>query len=478
MKKVFCVLCGEFSLIFMNKSGQNYMKISTWPLWLIISMTWGCVSLPAKPSPQPPDWVLRVQGIKQPEEKSKAISSRAAQESYLHGMNFYQRGLYQPAIERLTSAIEQDKTFVAPYMALGEIYCLTQQTYQAEVNYKRALELDPGLVEAWVGLGILYWERGDYELAHKQLFTALEIQPHHPKAKHYLELVKQKLAQKYLEEGMVLRDSGRWEQALPKFHSAIQYDPQLGEAYLELARLYIDQQQYQPAVDELEKALAIMPEVAAVWHSLGQAYLGLYEYDRARKALQRSLILDPRDQEGERLLRVVQQELYRDRPVPAEFLKISSTPAITRGQLAALLALNVRLPRGEGLTNLDTPVIIPDISSHWAQEYIIYVVRNQLMMSYPNHYFLPDVTISRGELADIIDNVLQRLTGLEAVTSEFEDWGYEDVSPENQYYGAVTRMAALGIIPPEEEGVFGLTHKVSGLEALEIVDRLADFIQQ
>jgi tetratricopeptide (TPR) repeat protein len=423
-----------------------------------------------------------VYGIKQPTDKSKVISSKFAQDLYLQGMNFYQRGLYQPAIERLNSALVEDKEFVAPYMTLGEIYHLTQQSHLAEESYKRAIELDPGLVEAWVGLGILYWERGKYELARQHLATALELQPRHPKAKDYLKLTQQKLAQEYLAQGIAFYKSGQWEQAGMKFRSAIRSDPQLGEAYLELGRLYLDQQQYQPALDNLQQALGIMPEAGVVWKHLGRAYLGLYEYNQARKALQRSLMLNPGDQEGERLLKLAQQELYRDRPVPREFLKISSTPATTRGQLAALLALNLRLPPERSLPALEAPVVIPDISSHWAKKYIIYVVRNQLMSQYPNHYFLPEATPSRGEVADIIDKILQRLDKEGNLTAEREEAAaapaYKDVSPENQYYEAITRVTSLGLIPPTAEGVFGVSQKLSGLEALEIVDRLADFLSR
>jgi Tfp pilus assembly protein PilF len=456
---------------------------SLWLLLIIFSMAYGCYyNKPAVTKTEPPPaWLLRIQGVKQPDSNGKEISSKAAQDLYLLGMNYYQRGLYQPAIEKLISAVEQDKDFLPPYVALGDIYQLTKQPYRAEENYKQALSLDPSLVEARVGLGIVYWERNEYELAYDQLSAALELQPKQPKAQQYLKQVEQKLAQEYLKQGIACRKSGQWELALEKLQSANRHDPQLGEVYLELGRLYIEQQQYQPAIDNLQDALGIMPEEASVWNCMGQAYLGLYEYDKARKALQRCLILDPGDREGERLLKLVQQELYRDRPVPAEFLKISSTPAITRGQLAALLALNLRLPRWENLNSLETPVIIPDISSHWAREYIIYVVKNRLMSSFPSRYFNPEATVSRGELADIIDKILQRLDKAGALEHKYgrlnnKDY-YTDVPHENQYYGAISRLSQLDIISHSQLGeTFGLTREVSGLEALEIIDRLADFI--
>ena len=454
------------------------MKNNHWILWLIITLVGSCsYPHPATLEYSPPRPV-RIQDEKQRSENMQAISSKIAQNLYLYGMNFYQRGMYQLAIERLSLAIEDDPKFLAPYMALGEIYYLIQQLHSAEVNYKRALELDPSLVEARVGLGIIYWERGKYELAEEYLTTALELQPNQPQALQHLKLTQQKFAQQHLKQGIAFRDSGEWEQAKLKFKLAIQNDSQLGEAYLELGGVYLFQQQYQPAVDNLLLALEIIPETAMGWRYLGKAYLGQYEYDEARKALQRNLILNPRDEAGKKLLELAQQELYRDKLIPDEFLQISSTPAITRGQLAALLALNLKLPFEKRLPTIDVPVIIPDISSHWARAYIIYVVRNQLMREYPNHYFLPDSFLTRGETAYVIDNTLQRLAGLVAVTNNYQDGGYEDVSPDNQYYGAIIRVAALGLIHTQGVEFFGVTNKLSGLEALEIVDRLANFLSQ
>ncbi len=448
-----------------------------WTIWIAMSviLVCGCITTPPPTEPEEyPGWVKRLQGIRQPEEETKALSSKLAQELYLRGMNFYQQGKYKLAIDRFDSALVEDKEFIAPYMALGEIYYLTQQLYLAQTNYKRALELEPSLVEASIALGTIYMDQGKYELALKYLNTALKLQPNHPKAK----LTQQKLARQYLKQGIAFRDSADWKQARISFQSAIQADKQSGEAYLELGGVYIYQRQYRPAVDNLKLAAGIIPENALVWKRLGEAYLGLYEYDQARKALQHNLMLNTDDQESKKLLQLVQQELYRDRPVPVEFMKISYAKAITRGQLAALFALNLRLPPGKSLASLDVPVVIPDISAHWAKEYIIYVVRNRLMNEYPNHYFLPEANISRGEAASIVDKALQQLAEVRTLPDESGNRLYKDVSPENQYYGAVNRVTALGIMSPQATGIFGVTQKLSGLEALEIVDRLAEFLSQ
>ncbi len=453
---------------------------NTWSVWIALCLTLviagGCTQLDQS-LPEPkyrPAWFSQIKGINKPAKETKSISSKLAQELYLHGMNYYQQGKYKSAIDRFDAALVEGKEFIAPYMALGEVYSLTQQPYLAQVNYKRALELDPSLVEARIALGTIYMEQGKYELALEHLNAALELQPNHPKA----QLTRQKLAKQYLKQGIAFRNSANWKQARMSFQAAVKADPSLGEAYLELGKVYMAQKQYQPATDNLKLAAEIMPEDAAVWKHLGKANLEIYEYDQARKDLQHSLMLQPHDEEGKKLLRLVQQELYRDKPIPIEFLEISYTAAITRGQLAAIFALNLRLPPEKSLASLDIPVVIPDISTHWAKEYIIYVVRNQLMTKYPNHYFLPEANISRGEAANILDKALQHLAGVRTLPNEAGNRLYADVPPENQYYGAINRVTALGIMSPQATGIFGVTQQLSGLEALEEVDRLADFLSR
>ena len=148
--------CSEFL------TPSSDIRSRDWFVWIVICLSVvigsGCSQLDQSlPEPKSrPDWFSQIQDINQPVKETKNISSKLAQELYLHGMNYYQRGRYKLAIDRFDAALLEDKEFIAPYMALGEVYSLTQQPYLAQTNYKRALELDPNLVEARIVLGTIY----------------------------------------------------------------------------------------------------------------------------------------------------------------------------------------------------------------------------------------------------------------------------------------------------------------------------------
>ncbi len=460
MKKIFILLY----ILFLAGSACNYT-----------------LSLPPPPAPKTPSWAFRVRGDTPPADSNVPdMSSKVAQELYNQGMNFYNRGLYKPASERFTLALQEDKSFIPAYLSAAKCYFLIKEWHMAEVTYQKLLKLKPDLLEAQAGLGILYYKRESLTLAYNQLTGVLEKEPQHVDALEYLHLTKNKLSQKYLNQGIEFYDSAKLERAIKRFRLAIQFNPKNGRAYLELGRLYLDQGQWQPAVDNLKQGLKIMPDIAGEWKNLGKAYLGRSDYYRARQALQKSLLKNPQDNEAEKLIKQAQKGLYKGKSIPSQVLEICSSRAITRAQLAALLALNLRFSfdRGNRMFGEERPTDnISDISSHWAKKYINYVLVNKLMSaSYNSNRFLPEAMLSRGELADIVNAILQRAGG--QVYTKISPASYKDVSPGDRYYNAVTKVANLKLISPQTDKIFGINNRISGVEALEIMDRLTDCLAQ
>lgn len=90
--------------------------------------------------------------------------------------------------------------------------------------YRRALELDPGHVDARINLGRLHHEDGQLGEARQAYERALEVRPDHPTAAYNL--------------GVVLEDLGRPDDAVEAYQRAIASDAGLADAYYNLARLY------------------------------------------------------------------------------------------------------------------------------------------------------------------------------------------------------------------------------------------------
>jgi tetratricopeptide (TPR) repeat protein len=91
--------------------------------------------------------------------------------------------------------------------------------------YERALELDPGFLDARINLGRLLHESGQLARAEAAYRRALGAGPHGLAA---------------FNLGVLLEDMDRNEDALHAYQQALAADPQLAEAHYNLARLYED----------------------------------------------------------------------------------------------------------------------------------------------------------------------------------------------------------------------------------------------
>jgi len=93
---------------------------------------------------------------------------------------------------------------------------------EAERAYKRALDLDPGFVDARINLGRLYHLTGQLNAAEAQFRLALAEGPN---------------GTALFNLGVALEDLGRHDEAVRAYREAIEADPSAADAYFNLARL-------------------------------------------------------------------------------------------------------------------------------------------------------------------------------------------------------------------------------------------------
>jgi len=80
------------------------------------------------------------------------------------------------------------------YLSLGKIYYAEKGLYYESVNaYKKAIELDPQLVEARMGLGEVYEEKGLYKEAVDEYKRVIEVDSAHTGALYNMALVYEKI---------------------------------------------------------------------------------------------------------------------------------------------------------------------------------------------------------------------------------------------------------------------------------------------
>jgi hypothetical protein len=186
-------------------------------------------------------------------------------------------------------------------------------------------------------------------------------------------------------------------------------------------------------------------------------------YEKARS-------VDPGAVAVERLTRL--REAEKLAKMPAEYRAIPSSETATRGELAALI--------GERLEPLlakvrQRQVVVTDIRTHWAQEWILRVVRAGVMDTQPNYTFQPELRVRRGDLAQIVGRVVNLIAA--ATPAAAKAWTgtkqkIPDVPPGHLNYPSVSVAVASGVMPLTEMGTFQLLRPVSGAEIVEVVTRL------
>jgi tetratricopeptide (TPR) repeat protein len=109
---------------------------------------------------------------------------------------------------------------------------------EAVAAYRRALELDANLPDAWLNLGRLLHERGDLAEAERSYRRAVALQPDEPTAVYDL--------------GVVLQDLGHRSDAVAAYERTLELDPTFAEAHYNLAVLYEDLGRRQEAFGHLK----------------------------------------------------------------------------------------------------------------------------------------------------------------------------------------------------------------------------------
>jgi hypothetical protein len=153
---------------------------------------------------------------------------------------------------------------------------------------------------------------------------------------------------------------------------------------------------------------------------------------------------------------------------PEELPPVSEIRELTRSGLAVLLVRE--LPIGGMPVSENFPVVV-DIAEHWARREILTAVQRQLIPVPPNHRFEPDRPITRGEAAEVLTGILERMNvNREGLPSSGR--APTDLPHGHRYYRAVRMVLAAGIMHLDASGRFHVSQPVSGKEMEASVNKI------
>ncbi len=388
-----------------------------------------------------------------------------AEWAYTQGMLALDRRQTADAVRYFQLAIKRDAMHLDAYLRLGDLYSMQQKYLPAESYYNKVLRYDPESIPAYSALGTMYREMGNYRESLSFYRKVQELDPGNQDAEAQIAGITKDLFKQHYEQGMAYKHAGELEKALIELQKAQSLDPENVEFSIELAELLLQQGDYVSADSYFQHILSRDPDNPQAIIGLGKVQLAQKHYDEALQHFERARALQPHNSELKRLIQDSQMDRV-SHSLPPQYHEISRKEQVTRGDLAALLM--VELMMGSRLPASDRVAIISDITTHWAKLYIIQAVQLRLMALPPDRYFRPDEPVRKGQLAFILDTIARQLS---VQLPEGNAVSFADVYPENQYYDAILRFLSAKLMNAESQDRFGISSPVSGEETLQIFQK-------
>ncbi len=196
-----------------------------------------------------------------------------------------QCGQHEQAIELIGRAIEcSSRPLAGWHNNLGEAHRKLRQFDEAEVCYRKALELEPSHAGAHNNLGLVMLNLGRPAEAVSCFNSALRVQPNSAEARRNL--------------ATAAHQSGDVQAAIGHLRQAIQAKPQYVKAHHALGLLLHETGQLDEASESLRHAVRIKPDFAEAHHALSMV---LHESGRTAEAvssLERVLQIQPDNAEA------------------------------------------------------------------------------------------------------------------------------------------------------------------------------------
>jgi serine/threonine-protein kinase len=214
-----------------------------------------------------------------------------AYQAYLKGrylLNKRTAESFAKAIEHFEDAIAKDPNYAAAHAGLGETYGLSagigislvarpEAIRRAKAAAARALELDETLVEGHALVAYLKFRfEWDWTGAELEFKRALELNPGHAPSHHWY--------------GMYLGSRGRFDEALQEMRVAQQLDPLSLVVASGIGRILHFAGRFDEAIAQYRQVIQMDSTFGRVWFDLGLTLMAMGAYDEASRELEKAAL--------------------------------------------------------------------------------------------------------------------------------------------------------------------------------------------
>jgi tetratricopeptide (TPR) repeat protein len=185
---------------------------------------------------------------------------------------------YSDAAHYLERSLEMNPDDVEARYHMGRVRYQQNQFDLAIAAFQEVIKHDPVNVKAFDNLGLCLEAKNQVEAATAAYQRAIELDA--GAAAHS--------AQPYLNLGVLLAKSNRFDQAVPLLTRASTIAPGEFKVHYELAKAYFDSSQWEPARQQAEDAVRLNPKDSSGHYLLGRVYQRLGQKGLANEEFRRT----------------------------------------------------------------------------------------------------------------------------------------------------------------------------------------------
>lgn len=168
--------------------------------------------------------------------------------------------------------------------------------------YRKAIDLDPKLQDAYLNAGVALKANKDYEEALKMLKKAEKLDPANNNIPELItEIKNMKTTDKY-QQAISKHQDGKLDDAIKLYNEAAIDDPNNPDIYTNLGAALQSKGDYKSAISNYQKALSIEPKSSLINYYLGTCYHAQNQMDEAISHYNKALKLDPNNQDARKSL--------------------------------------------------------------------------------------------------------------------------------------------------------------------------------
>ncbi|MGB8190856.1 MAG: tetratricopeptide repeat protein [Chitinophagaceae bacterium] len=187
-------------------------------------------------------------------------------------INLYNNNRQEEAIQLLMRSESN------PSYLLGRFYSTLNNHEQSIKYYHESLRTNDAHVSTWKGLGVCYYDLGDYAKAKTHWLKAIELDNTDPDIWYDLGLAENSL--------------NNQTDAIKHLGKAIEIDKNYIDAWNTLGSIYDNLKDYEKSISNYERSIEINERNIEAWNGLGVAYDYLKDYDKALWHFKKILEID------------------------------------------------------------------------------------------------------------------------------------------------------------------------------------------